>query len=124
MVYILAASSVHHAIDAFNPEQQSKYRDNVYAIPGLCLNPYAKNPRKIAQFLLPTNLKDKTEMVIWHDVLNNSICGHESNNYRLLSLPDLMNVLKILQRKLSALVYCQRDRTPVLFDSREELGKK
>ena len=46
MVYILAASSVHHPIDAFSPEQQSQCKDKVYAIPSLCLNPYAKNPRK------------------------------------------------------------------------------
>ena len=64
MVYTLAASYVHHAIDAFNPEQQSKYKDKVYAIPGLCLNPYAKNPRKSVHILFPTNLKDKTESVV------------------------------------------------------------
>ena len=74
MVYILAASSVHHAIDALNPEQQSKYKDKVHAIPGLSLNPYAKNPRKIVQNLLSKDLKDKTEIVVWHHVLNNSIC--------------------------------------------------
>ena len=46
MVYFLAASSVHHAIAALNPEQQSKYKGKVYALPGLSLNPYAKNPKK------------------------------------------------------------------------------
>ena len=120
MVYVLAASSVHHAIDAFNSQQQSKYKDKVYAIPSLCLNPYAKNSRKIVQVLFPTSLKDKTEVIVWHDVLNNSICRHI---YQPLSVPDLINVLKALQDKLSALGYCQRDRTPDIFDSCEELGK-
>ena len=32
-----------------------------------------------------------------------------------------MNVLKTLQDKLSALVYCQRDRTPDIFDSLKKL---
>ena len=123
MVYIFAASSVHHPIHSFSPEQQSKYKDKIYAIPHLCLNPYAKNPRKIVQTLLPTNLKGKTEIVVWYDVLNISICRHKSSNYRPLSVPDLINILKTLQDKPSALVYCQRDRTPDIFDSRTEFEK-
>ena len=123
MMYILAASSVHHAIDALRYEQQSKYKDKIYAIPGLSLNPYPKNPRKIVQNLLSKDLRERTEIVVWHDVLNNSICGHKSNNYRPLSVPDLINVLKTLQNKLIALVYCRRDRTPDIFDSLKELEK-
>ena len=79
MVYILAANSVHRPIDALSPEQHSKCKENVYAIPGLCLNLYAKNPRKTMQILFPTNLKDKTEVNSSHDVLNKSIYRHRSN---------------------------------------------
>ena len=61
MVYILAASSVHYAIDALNPEQQSKYKDKVYIIPGPSPNFYAKNPRKNVQKLLPKDLKVKKD---------------------------------------------------------------
>ena len=75
------------------------------------------------QILLPTTLKDKTEIVVWHDVLNNSICRHKSNIYRPLSVPDLISVLKTFQDKLSAFVYCQRDRTLDIFHSRKELEK-
>ena len=123
IVYILPASSVHHAIDALSPELQSKCKDKVFAIPSLCLNPYTINPRKIVQLLLLTNLKDKTEIVVWRDVLNISICRHRSNNYRPLSVPDLINVLKTPQNKLSGLVFCLRGRTPDIFDSRREIEK-
>ena len=34
-----------------------------------------------------------------------------------------MNVLKTFQDKLSAIVYCQSNRTPDISDSRKELGK-
>ena len=64
------------------------------------------------QNLISEDLKDRTEFVVWHDVLNNSFCRQKSNNYRPLSVPDLINVLKILQDKLSALVFWQRDRMP------------
>ena len=64
MVYILAAISVHHAIDALCPEQQSKYKNKVYANPGLNHNPRKENPIKIVQNLLSKDLKDKIEIVV------------------------------------------------------------
>ena len=75
------------------------------------------------QFLLLKDPKDKIEIVVWHDVLNNSICRYKSNNYQLFSVSDPIYVLKTLQDKLSALVFCQCDRTPYIFDSLKELEK-
>ena len=43
------------------------------------------------------------------------------SRYRPLSVPDLTNVLKTLQDKLSAFLYCQRDRSPDIFESFGEL---
>ena len=54
--------------------------------------------------------------MIWHDVLNNSISKHDSNNFRALSVLDLIKTLKSLQDKLCGLVYCQRYRTPHIFE--------
>ena len=74
MVFIVAASSVHHAVDALSLEQESKYKDKINAIPGLSPNLYAKNPKKNVRNLVSKDLKDKTKNIVWHDVLNNSIC--------------------------------------------------
>ena len=41
---------------------------------------------------------------------------HESNKFRDLSVLDLIETLKSLQDKLCALVYCQRNRTPYIFE--------
>ena len=117
MVFILAASSLHHAFETSTPEEKERYKDKIYSIPGLSLNPYTKNPRKIVQNLLAKDLKEKTDIVIWHDVLNSSISRHDSNNFQALTVPQLIDVLKGLQDKLSALVYCQRFRTPYIFDA-------
>ena len=46
MVQILAASSLHHAIETINPEYQTAIKEKVYSIPGLSLNIHAKNPQK------------------------------------------------------------------------------
>ena len=54
--------------------------------------------------------------MVWHDVLNNSISKHDSNNLRALSVLDLIKTLKNLQDKLCALVYCQCYRTPYIFE--------
>ena len=117
MVFILAASSFHHAIETLNPDKKERYKEKIYSIPGLSLNPNTKNPRKIVQNLLAKDLKEKKDIVIWHDVLNDSISRHDSNNLQALTVPQLIDVLKGLQNKVSALVYCQRSRTPYIFDA-------
>ena len=73
MVFILAASSLHHAIETLTPEKKGQFKEKTHTIPGLSLNPNTKNPKKIVQNLLSKDLKDKKDIVIWHDVLNNSI---------------------------------------------------
>ena len=85
MVFIVAASSVDHALDTLNPENRKTYNKKIFSIPGLSLNPNTKNPRKIVQNLLWKDLSEKTDIVIWHDVLNNSLSKHESNNFRPLT---------------------------------------
>ena len=117
MVFILAASSLHHALDTLACNERERYKDKIFSIPGLSLNPYTKNPRKIVQNLVSKDLKDKKNLVIWHDVLNNSISSHDSNNFHALSVSELIEILKGLQDKLSALVYCHRYRSPYILDA-------
>ena len=116
MVFILAASSLHHALETLTDEEKTRYHDNVFSIPGLSLNKNTKNPKKIVQNLLANDLKGKENIVIWHDVLNNSISRHDSNNFCSLSVLEIIEVLKSFQDKLCALVYCNRYRTPDIFE--------
>ena len=123
MVHILAASSVDHALDTLNPETRKTYNEKIFSIPGLSLNPNTKNPRKIVQNLLSKDLSEKTDIVIWHDVLNNSISKHESNNFRPLTVSQLLDILKTFENKLRALVYCHRFRTPNILLNLKEIEK-
>ena len=116
-MFIIAASSLDHALETLTPEKREQYKEKIFSIPGLSLNPHTKNPKKIVQNLLSKDLKDKNNVVIWHDVINNSISRHDSNNFNALSVPELIDVLKSLQDKLSSLVYCHRFRTPYIFDA-------
>ena len=112
MVFIVAASSLHHALDTIPSEKRLAYKEKIFTIPGLSLNCHAKNPQKIVQNFLRQDFAEKTEIVIWHDVLNNSLPKHKSNNFRALSVSELLEILKSLENKLRALVYCHRIRTP------------
>ena len=94
MVFIIAASSLHHALETFSPEEKDRYKEKDFSIPGLSLNPHTKNPQKIVQNLLSKDLKDKNNIVISHDVINNSISRQDSNNFNALSVHDLIEVWK------------------------------
>ena len=59
MVFIVAASSVDHALETLNPETRKHYNENIYSVPGLSLNSNTKNPRKIVQNLLSKDLSEK-----------------------------------------------------------------
>ena len=117
MIFILGASSLHHALETLPPDEKNALKEKIYTIPGLSLNFRAKNPKKVVQNLLAENFSEKTDIVIWHDVLNNSLSKHKSNNYRPLSVPELLDVLDCLKNKLRALVYCHRNRTPDIFEA-------
>ena len=43
MVFILAASSLHHASEILTPEEKEQSNNKVYRIPALSLNPKTKN---------------------------------------------------------------------------------
>ena len=59
MVFIIAASSLDHALKTLTLEEQTSYNDKIFSIPGLSLNKNTRNPKKNIQNLLPTDLKGK-----------------------------------------------------------------
>ena len=57
MVFILAASSLHHANKKTLPPDH--YKKGIYALPGLSFNPNAEKLRKTAQFQLSHFFREK-----------------------------------------------------------------
>ena len=111
MVFILAASSLHHAIKTAPQVTQNRYKRNVYALLGLSFNPNALKVRKTAQFQLSHFFHDKKRLIIWHDVVNNSLSRHRSNNNKPLTPSQLIAVLENYQERIEAIVYCPREGT-------------
>ena len=111
MVFLIAASSLHHAVEALTPDEKNRYKEKVFFDSGPMFESTHKKSVKIVENL-SKDLKDKNILVIWHDFINNSISRHDSNNFNALSVLDLINVLEGLQDRLSSVVYCHRFRNP------------
>ena len=94
MVFILAASSLHHAIKTLPQAIQDHFKKGVYALSGLSFSPNAMKVRKTAQFQLSHFFRDKKRLVIWHDVVNNSLSRHRSNNNKPLTPSQLIAVFE------------------------------
>ena len=112
MVFILAASSLHHVIKTLPQALKDHHKNRNYALPGLSVNPNALKVRKTAQFQLSHFFRDEKRLVIWHDVVNNSLSLHRSNNNKPLTPSQLIVVLEKYQESIEAIVYCPREGTP------------
>ena len=116
MVFILAASSLHHATKTLPEALQDHYKKKIYALPCLSFNPNGLKVRKTAQFELNHFFRDKKRLVIWHDVVNNSISRHRNNNNKPLTPSQLIAVLEEYQERIEAIVYCRREGTPDIYN--------
>ena len=80
MVFLIGASCLDNAFNSLERLKQKGLKRNILAIRGLSLNPQALDHRKKLQNFL---LRSKTEkLVVWHDVISNSISKHRSNSNR------------------------------------------
>ena len=65
-------------------------------------------------FLNCEPLKDR-QIILWHDLINNSITSHPKKKNTPLTLDELVSTLQNLQN-LYCVVTCQRDGAPYIFD--------
>ena len=115
MTLIVGASSLHATVKSAPATIQRRIYRHQTSIPGLSLNP---NTRK--HYKLNRKLKSVKGLILWHDLINNTISPHRSNGYKPCSTRELLNILTPNKNKISAIVYCRRFGTPDIF---EELRK-
>ena len=116
MVFLLAASSLHHAIKTLAQALQEHHKKGIYALPGLNFDRIALKFQKTAQFQLYLFFRDKKKLVLWHDVVNNSLSPHRSNNIQPLTPSQLIAVLESYQECIEAIVFCPREGTPEIYN--------
>ena len=117
MAMIVAASSIYHSLKSLELEERRETQQKVYAVPGLSLNPNTLNRGKNVRVLLEQQPLASKQIIFWHDLLNNSISSHRTNNYTPCPLDDLLAYLQLKRRQLSAIVYCRRTGTPNFFEN-------
>ena len=116
MAMIVAASSFYHSLKDLEQKERRDAQQKVYAVPGLSLNPNTLNRGKDLRVLLELQPLASKQSIIWHDVRNNSISSHRTNNYTPCPLDELLAYLQSKRRQISGIVYCRRTGTPDIFE--------
>ena len=82
MPKILATSSLYISVEDLQISLRKQLRELVHAGPGFSLNPKSVNKSKdVYNYLKSEDLKN-TRIILWHDLINNTITPHKSNNYQ------------------------------------------
>ena len=98
-MYTIGAISLHRTINSLQYPSNRRLQRKSTAIPGLSLNPDARNPRKNLQniFLYCRNLQQTRNIIIWHDFINNTISTHRSNYNNPATPPRINQIFDPIQ---------------------------
>ena len=77
---------------------------------------FKERPGYYLRVLLERQPLASKQIIIWHDVLNNSISSHSTNNYMPCPLDELLLYLQSKRRQINGIVYCRRTGTPDIFE--------
>ena len=124
LMFIFGASSLAAAVKTL-PGGTFQRRRHLSALPGLHLiQSSAKFRHKTLQHQLrlavrfqsrTTTQPCRPKIIIWHDVINNSLTPHSSNFNSPLSPTALIQELRALPCDIAAIIYCQRTGSPDVF---------
>ena len=122
MIHIVGASCLSRAFGQLDKKQKTSLTSKITAIPSLSLNPNVNFQLKFMQFLLKNgSLKSKTNLVLWHGNINNSLTNHKSNGYKALHPKALVGILESYKSRISAILYCHRTGAPNIFSTLRQI---
>lgn len=114
-IHIFGASSLFYTIENLNGGLL-KRREYLTASKGLSIIAHSKNniqkQLKLKKFEGVRNLR----ILIWHDVINNSLSRHPSNHNRPLSPEQLITAIRNLPCQIQGVIYCEREGCPEVFE--------
>ena len=114
MLFVVGASSLSRTINKLRDPQYTRHLNISIAEPGLSFK--AVKRRKTVQFKLKYEYPQASEVIIWHDAINNSLTPHHNNNHSPLSASELIQELYAIENKIKAIVYCPRQGAPDIFE--------
>ena len=115
MVYLIGASSLYRAFENAPYSLKSSNQKRSFALSGLSFKPRSEKLKNFGYLLRQRSFKNSKNLVCWHDVINNSITKHKSNNYTACSL-------KQYTKNFIAIVYCQRFGTSNIHEDLRQLN--
>ena len=123
MYYFVGASSLHKTLYSWDYRAKAPYIQKSFTLPGLSFNPHARNQLKVLQNLLVRGcLEKRRKLIIWNDVISNSLSAHKSNNYEPCSIEFLCQILKIFKDNIAAVLYCKRFGLRNVYKQLSETG--
>ena len=113
-MFIIGASCLDNILKSTSIPHSFRYSlsKRSFAIRGLSFNTSSNSRFKVLQNLRRGPLARKQNIVIWHDVISNSLSKHQSNNYTSLSPEELIQLLFEFRNRIRAIVYVQRSGSP------------
>ena len=120
VLFFIGASSLDNAQKAFDYKQRSLER-TVKTQRGLSLNPKSS---KTVQALLEREavLKEASGLILWHDVISNTIGQHPWKNIPPCPTEDLVEILKDLRNQVKAIIYVRREGNPEICEELKTTG--
>ena len=113
---VVGASSLRRTLDYLPYDLRVKYRRFTFAKSGLSLNPNNVSKLKKLQWLLRNGFLKSREIILWHDVINNSITKNPKNFNTKCSPEQLTEIITNFQHQIAAIIYIRRDGTPHIFE--------
>ena len=118
--HIYAASSIYWAIESIDdPTVRGSLRRNVTDLRRLPFNPANAN-KDLAKLLVRSTFSN---IFIRHDVISDSISPNPSNG-SLITSENILQILKKILLRISAILYTQKDGTADIFPDLLKLHKE
>ena len=113
-MHLLAASSFSHDLNKMTKKGKKGILPHLTSIPGLSWNPNSRHILKNVRFSIENSrsLRNRTDLVLWHDTINNTTKKHRSNNFKHCNPGDIEEYLQQNWFRFEAIVYCTRKRAP------------
>ena len=111
MIFIAGASSLSHSLETIDSSDKEYFSSITFAFFGAILNP--SSGKNVFKDLCKEELKDR-KIVLWHDLINNTITEHKKSQTPALPVQELVKILQKIPN-LFGIVHCVRNGAPDIF---------
>ena len=82
----------------------------------ISLKTFQHQLRTVLRFrTLPNQQHSPPQIIIWHDVINNSLTPHSSNSHRILSTHSFIHEIRAIPCDIAAKTDCHRTGSPEVY---------